>query len=109
MVYSQGGRKTSAAAPRFLTCPTRTHPLTQCLLSLLPLLPSSPISPSPPLGNGLGPGVPLAFPFSFNFLYWEEMGIIDEELYRNLAISGSVILCMIVALIMQVGSNIGIY
>jgi len=43
--------------------------------------------------------LPVAFPFSFNFLYWEEMGIIDEELWRNLAICGGVILCMVLLMI----------
>ena len=33
-----------------------------------------------------------AFPYSFEFLYWEEVGIIDAELMRNLAICGAVVI-----------------
>jgi len=40
-----------------------------------------------------------AFPYSFDFLYWEEVGIIDEELIKNLAICGAVILVVIFALV----------
>eukprot|EP00913_Durusdinium_trenchii_P033106 g30996.t1 len=40
-----------------------------------------------------------AFPYSFDFLYWEEVGIIDEELMKNLAICGAVILVVIFALV----------
>jgi predicted RND superfamily exporter protein len=35
------------------------------------------------------------FPYSFQFLYWEEVGIIDAELIRNLAICGAVVLSII--------------
>eukprot|EP00913_Durusdinium_trenchii_P033108 g30998.t1 len=40
-----------------------------------------------------------AFPYSFDFLYWEEVGIIDVELIKNLAICGAVILVVIFALV----------
>jgi len=43
-----------------------------------------------------------AFPYSFDFLYWEEVGIIDEELVRNLIICGGVILVVIFALVPSV-------
>merc|ERR1719199_2411005 len=36
-----------------------------------------------------------AFPYSFEFLYWEEVGIIDAELMRNLAICGAVVIVMV--------------
>merc|ERR1719502_369493 len=36
-----------------------------------------------------------AFPYSFEFLYWEEVGIIDVELVRNLIICGVVIAVMV--------------
>merc|ERR1719456_1552263 len=36
-----------------------------------------------------------AFPYSFEFLYWEEVGIIDAELGRNLAICGAVVIVMV--------------
>jgi predicted RND superfamily exporter protein len=39
------------------------------------------------------------FPYSFEFLYWEEVGIIDKELIRNLAICGAVVSVMIACLI----------
>jgi hypothetical protein len=39
------------------------------------------------------------FPFSNDFLYWEEMGVIDKELVRNLVICGGMILILICALI----------
>jgi len=39
--------------------------------------------------------IDTAFPYSFEFLYWEEVGIIDVELIRNLAICGAVIVVMI--------------
>ena len=39
------------------------------------------------------------FPYSFEFLYWEEVGVIDEELIRNLIICGIVVTCMIFALV----------
>lgn len=40
-----------------------------------------------------------AFPFNFEFLYWEEVGVIDRELTRNLLICGGVILVMVSMLI----------
>merc|ERR1711871_1228804 len=40
-----------------------------------------------------------AFPYSYNFLYWEEVGVIDVELMRNLLICGGVIICIIAILI----------
>eukprot|EP00439_Symbiodinium_sp_Y106_P045694 s324_g5.t2 len=43
-----------------------------------------------------------AFPYSFDFLYWEEVGIIDEELVRNLIICGGVVLVVIFALVPSV-------
>merc|ERR1712166_143514 len=39
------------------------------------------------------------FPYSFEFLYWEEVGIIDQELIRNLAICSACIIVMIGLLI----------
>merc|ERR1711871_644567 len=36
-----------------------------------------------------------AFPYSFDFLYWEEVGVIGSELARNLVVCGSVIVAMI--------------
>merc|ERR1711968_336433 len=47
-----------------------------------------------------------AFPYSFEFLYWEEVGIIDEELIRNLAICGAVVLVMIGLMIPNVRISI---
>jgi hypothetical protein len=35
--------------------------------------------------------MPGAFPFAFEFLYWEEIGVIDVELTRNLLICGGVV------------------
>merc|ERR1711881_407542 len=40
-----------------------------------------------------------AFPYSFNFAYWEEVGIIDVELTRNLIICACVVIFMISAMI----------
>lgn len=40
-----------------------------------------------------------AYPFSFQFLYWEEVGVIDVELTRNLIVCGGVILVIVMALI----------
>jgi len=40
-------------------------------------------------------GNPAAFPFSFEFLYWEDVGVIDVELTRNLLICGGVIIVII--------------
>ena len=37
-----------------------------------------------------------AFPYSFEFLYWEEVGIIDMELLQNLLICGGVIIVTVV-------------
>eukprot|EP00928_Gymnodinium_smaydae_P058826 TRINITY_DN4203_c0_g2_i3.p1 TRINITY_DN4203_c0_g2~~TRINITY_DN4203_c0_g2_i3.p1 ORF type:complete len:388 (+),score=80.37 TRINITY_DN4203_c0_g2_i3:363-1526(+) len=48
--------------------------------------------------NNIYPG---AFPWSFDFLYWEEVGIIDSELLKNLLICGGVI-AVIVALLVPV-------
>eukprot|EP00928_Gymnodinium_smaydae_P041635 TRINITY_DN2814_c0_g2_i5.p1 TRINITY_DN2814_c0_g2~~TRINITY_DN2814_c0_g2_i5.p1 ORF type:complete len:1037 (+),score=240.45 TRINITY_DN2814_c0_g2_i5:86-3196(+) len=45
--------------------------------------------------NDIYPG---AFPWNFDFLYWEEVGIIDTELVKNLLICGAVI-AVIVALL----------
>lgn len=42
-----------------------------------------------------------SFPYSFQFLYWEEVGIIDQELIRNISICGAVV-CVIVALMIPV-------
>lgn len=41
----------------------------------------------------------MAFPYSFQFLYWEEVGVIDTELMRNLIICGAVIVVIIGVLI----------
>ena len=40
-----------------------------------------------------------AFPFSFEFLYWEENGVIDVELTRNLGICAAVVLAIIFLMI----------
>ena len=40
-----------------------------------------------------------AFPFSFQFMYWEEIGIIGAELLRNLLICGGVIFVMVCVMI----------
>eukprot|EP00931_Biecheleriopsis_adriatica_P092827 TRINITY_DN665_c0_g1_i5.p1 TRINITY_DN665_c0_g1~~TRINITY_DN665_c0_g1_i5.p1 ORF type:complete len:1050 (+),score=219.74 TRINITY_DN665_c0_g1_i5:53-3202(+) len=40
-----------------------------------------------------------AFPYSFDFLYWEEVGIIDKELVQNLLICGAVIAVLVFALV----------
>merc|ERR1711881_253039 len=40
-----------------------------------------------------------AFPYTFNFAYWEEVGIIDVELTRNLIICACVVIFMISAMI----------
>lgn len=44
-------------------------------------------------------GEQSAFPFTVQFLYWEEVGVIDVELWRNLGICGGVILGVIFLLI----------
>jgi hypothetical protein len=49
-----------------------------------------------PLGSD---GNSLAFPFDFQFLYWEEVGIVGSELWRNLAIASVVIVAIIFMLI----------
>ena len=41
---------------------------------------------------GEGSGDKNVFPFAAQMLYWEEMGIIDYELIRNLVVCGGVIL-----------------
>mmetsp|Transcript_89707 Transcript_89707/g.254130 ORF Transcript_89707/g.254130 Transcript_89707/m.254130 type:complete len:992 (+) Transcript_89707:100-3075(+) len=46
---------------------------------------------------GLGPMA--VFPYDFEFLFWEENGIIDSELARNLIIASSVIIAIIAILI----------
>merc|ERR1711871_243892 len=40
-----------------------------------------------------------AFPYSFQFLYWEETGVIGEELVKNLLSCAAVIVVMIIAMI----------
>merc|ERR1711907_465151 len=40
-------------------------------------------------------GKSAAFPYSFEFLSWEEVGIIDAELGRNLAVCGAVVIIMV--------------
>jgi len=40
-----------------------------------------------------------AFPYSFQFLYWEETGVIGKELVSNLISCGAVIIIMIMAMI----------
>ena len=40
-------------------------------------------------------GKSISFPYSFEFLYWEEVGIIDAELGRNLAVCGAVVIIMV--------------
>merc|ERR1711871_605183 len=40
-----------------------------------------------------------AFPYSFQFLYWEETGVIGKELVNNLISCGAVIIVMIMAMI----------
>lgn len=49
--------------------------------------------------TGVAAILPAAFPFSFQFLYWEEVGVIDEELIRNLLICFVVIMVMVSAMI----------
>merc|ERR1719261_1216025 len=44
-------------------------------------------------------GTSVAFPFSFQFLYWEENGVIDVELTRNLAICAAAVLAIIFLMI----------
>ena len=44
-----------------------------------------------------------SFPYSFQFLYWEEVGIIDVELVKNLAICGLVIAIIVALLIPRPG------
>ena len=41
----------------------------------------------------------LAFPYNFNFLYWEEVGTIDVELWRNLAVCCAVVVAVVLMLI----------
>ncbi len=40
-----------------------------------------------------------AFPYSFEFLYWEEVGVIGAELSRNLVVCGGVIVAMVCLMI----------
>merc|ERR1711871_534122 len=40
-----------------------------------------------------------AFPYSFEFLYWEEVGVIGWELTRNLLVCGGVIMAMVFMMI----------
>ena len=40
-----------------------------------------------------------AFPYSFQFLYWEETGVIGQELVNNLLSCGAVIIVMIIMMI----------
>jgi len=44
-------------------------------------------------------GADNVFPFSFRFLYWEEVGVIDTELWRNLGICAGVIIGIVCLLI----------
>merc|ERR1719247_2398370 len=41
----------------------------------------------------------MAFPFNPSFPYWEEFGIIDHELIRNLILAGGIIMIIVCALI----------
>lgn len=50
---------------------------------------------------GEGSGDANVFPFSNEMLYWEEMGVIDHELTRNLVICGGIIVILVCALIPQ--------
>lgn len=43
-----------------------------------------------------------AFPYSFEFLYWEEVGVIGSELSRNLIVCGAVIVAMICVMIPKI-------
>lgn len=43
--------------------------------------------------------MPGAFPYSFEFLYWEEVGVIDKELVRNLLVCGAIIMLMLAMMI----------
>jgi len=56
--------------------------------------------------KGVNDIVSGSFPYSFEFLYWEEVGIIDQELIRNLAICGAVVLIMIGLMIPNVRISI---
>eukprot|EP00929_Paragymnodinium_shiwhaense_P030468 TRINITY_DN17267_c0_g1_i2.p1 TRINITY_DN17267_c0_g1~~TRINITY_DN17267_c0_g1_i2.p1 ORF type:complete len:1128 (+),score=278.62 TRINITY_DN17267_c0_g1_i2:231-3386(+) len=49
----------------------------------------------PPLGEGKE----RVFPFGFQFLYWEEVGVVGEELWRNLLIASIVVLIIIFVMI----------
>eukprot|EP00746_Dinoflagellata_sp_MGD_P000639 gnl/MRDRNA2_/MRDRNA2_101146_c0_seq1.p1 gnl/MRDRNA2_/MRDRNA2_101146_c0~~gnl/MRDRNA2_/MRDRNA2_101146_c0_seq1.p1 ORF type:complete len:1048 (+),score=180.42 gnl/MRDRNA2_/MRDRNA2_101146_c0_seq1:333-3146(+) len=50
---------------------------------------------------GEGSGDANVFVFSPEMLYWEEMGVIDRELIRNLVVCGGIILILVCALIPQ--------
>jgi predicted RND superfamily exporter protein len=43
-----------------------------------------------------------AFPYSFEFLYWEEVGVIGWELTRNLLVCGGVIVAMVCLMIPKI-------
>merc|ERR1719321_114810 len=43
--------------------------------------------------------IPRLFPFDFQMLYWEEVGIVGEELWRNIIICAVVITAMVFMLI----------
>ena len=43
-----------------------------------------------------------SFPYSFQFLYWEETGVIGKELVNNLLSCGAVIIVMIILMIPHV-------
>jgi len=51
------------------------------------------------LRSGVDKAYPGAFPFNFDFLYWEEVGIIDTELIRNLIICGAVVMVVVFLLV----------
>merc|ERR1712151_381235 len=46
----------------------------------------------------IGGSATSAFPYTANFLYWEEVGVIDSELIRNLIVAFGV-MCTIIALL----------
>merc|ERR1712048_739202 len=46
----------------------------------------------------IGGSATSAFPYTANFLYWEEVGVVDSELIRNLIIAFGVV-CTIIALL----------
>lgn len=61
------------------------------------------------LRSEVSKAVPDSFPFTFQFLFWEEMAVIEKELWRNLLLCTICVLVFILLLIVQIRVSVTVF